>query len=54
MQSRYRNPNITKATFPAPHIEDVRGKSVRCCPGYSLVPSIINAELTTWLRPPPD
>ena len=53
MQSRCLNTDIAKSTFPAPHIADVRGESLRCCSGYSLVLCIINAELTTWLRPPP-
>ena len=56
MQSRCLNTNIAKSTFPAPHIADVRGESIRCCPGYSLLLLYItNAELTVpsaWLITP--
>ena len=56
MRSRYRNTNTTKSTLTAPHIEDVCGDSMHCCSGYSLLPCIINAELTVLtaiLTPPP-
>ena len=56
MQSRCRNTNITKATFPAPHIEGACGERVRCGSGYSLILCIINSALTVpsaWLTPPP-
>ena len=56
MKSRYRNTNITKTTFPTPHIEDVRSESARCRSGYSLILCIINSELTVpsaWLTAPP-
>ena len=57
MQSRYLNTNITKSTFPAPHIADVRSENARCRSRYSLLLCIINSALTVpsaWLtRPPP-
>ena len=56
MQSRCLNTNIVKATFPAFRIEGVRGESVRCCSGCSLLLRIINAKLTVpsaWLTAPP-
>ena len=56
MQSRCLNTNITKPTIAASHIEGACGDSVRCCSGYSLLPRIINVELTgpsAWLIAPP-
>ena len=55
MQSRCLNTHIAKATFPASRIKGVRGESVRCCAGCSLILCIINAELTVpsvWLTAP--
>ena len=56
MQSRCINTNITKATFPASRIDGVRGESVRCSSGCSLMLCVINLELTVlsaWLTAPP-
>lgn len=48
--------NIVQPNLLAHQIYDIRGDSVRCFSVYSLLPRIINAELTVltaWLTPPP-
>ena len=46
MPSGCLNVNIAKSIFPASRIDSVRGDSVRCCLGCSLILCIINVELT--------
>ena len=56
MQSRCINTNIAKTTFPAHQPNDVRVNAARWFSNCSLLPRIINAELTVltaMLTPPP-
>ena len=56
MQNRRANFNITKPIFPAPPTDSVRDEAACCFSGCSLLPRILNAELTVqsvWLTPPP-
>ena len=56
MQNRRIDMNIAQPNLLTHQIYDTRADSARCFSGYSLLPRILNAELTVltaWLIAPP-